>query len=151
MSLKHQWLKKPSVDTKELISLYNSGLSTEQIGKKVGLCKSSVGRRLKKAGISRRESKDYGGAGRYWLWKGENHIDPITRKRNQRRLRIWSKAVRERDGNTCVDCKKSPRRLHAHHIVPIEFCIDSSLEFDIKNGVTLCPKCHKIRHKLSET
>lgn len=150
MSLKHQWLKKPSINTEELIVLYNSGLSTEQIGKKVGLFKSSVGKRLKKAGVTLRESKDYKEAGRYWLWKGENYIDPITRKRNQRRLRVWSKAVRERDGNACVDCGSKPRRLHAHHIVPIEFCINSSLEFDTENGVTLCTGCHKKRHKLSE-
>lgn len=148
MTLKNQWLKKPSVKTEELIELYKQGLSTEQIGQKVGLSKSSVGKRLKKAGITLRTSGDYEGKGRYWLWKGAGYLDPIARKRNQRKLRVWSKAVRERDNHTCQDCRKRKRRLHAHHIVSIEECINSSLEFDISNGVTLCPKCHGKRHKL---
>ena len=148
MSLKHQWLKKPSIDTDKLLELYKQGLSTEQIGKQVGLAKSSVGKRLKKVGISLRKSGDYEGERRYWLWKGAGYLDPIARKRNQRKHRKWSNAVRERDNFTCQDCNKRKRRLHAHHLVRIEECIGSSLEFDISNGVTLCPKCHGKRHKL---
>ena len=148
MTLKNQWLKKPSAKTEEIIALYKQGLSTTQIGEKVGLFKSSVGKRLKKAGIVLKKSSDYQGADRYWLWKGEDYIDPIIRKYNQRRLRKWSKSVRERDGNKCQDCGKSSRRLHSHHLVPIEMCVGLPLEFDVDNGVTLCPKCHKARHKL---
>jgi 5-methylcytosine-specific restriction endonuclease McrA len=150
MTLKNQWLKKPSIKTEVLIKLYKQGLTTTQIGEKVGLRKSSVGRRLKKAGISLRRSANYEGPNRYWLWKGEDHLDPVVRKRNQRKLRKWSKAVRERDGNTCKDCGMTSKRLHAHHIIRLEECINSSLEFDISNGVTLCPKCHKTRHKQSK-
>lgn len=149
MTLKNQWLKKPSISTDELIRLYQSGLSTTQIGNKVGLVKSGVGARLKKAGISLRKSADYEKASRYWLWKGEDYIDPVTRKRNQRKHRKWSKAVRERDGNACQDCGTKSGRLHAHHLIDLRDCINSSLEFDIENGITLCPKCHKIRHKSS--
>ncbi len=96
MTLKNQWLKKPSVKTEELIALYEQGLTTTQIGEKVGLFKSSVGRRLKKAGVVLRKSSDYEGEDRYWLWKGSGHLDPIARKRNQIKLRMWSKAVRAR-------------------------------------------------------
>lgn len=147
MTVKNQWLKKPSVDTRQLIILYQSGLSTEQIGKRVGLFKSSVGKRLKKAGVPLRKSADYEGASRYWLWKGEDYLDPVTRKRNQRKHRMWSNTVRDRDGNRCTSCNEPHWRLHAHHIVAIKDCIGSSLEFDVDNGVTLCPKCHKKRHK----
>ncbi len=147
MTVKNQWLKKPSAKTDEILSLYQQGLSTNQIGKRVGLHQSCVGRRLKKVGVILRKSADYEGEKRYWLWKGTDHIDPITRKRNQRKLQKWSKAVRERDGNICKDCGTSGR-LHAHHIVRLQECVDSSLEFDISNGVTLCPKCHGKRHKL---
>lgn len=149
MTLKNQWLKKPSIKTEELLHLYQQGLSTTQVGSKVGLTKSSVGKRLKKAGVNLRKSDDYQGPSRYWLWKGKEYLDPVARKRNQRKLRIWSKLVRERDNNTCKDCGERPRRLHAHHIVRIEECINSSLEFDVSNGVTLCAKCHKKRHKIS--
>lgn len=138
--------KKPEVKTSEIIKLYNSGLSTKQIGEKLGLWKSSVGRRLIKAGINLRKSKDYSGETRYWLWKGNDYIDPITRKRNQRVLRKWSKDVRTRDENKCTNCN-STQKLDAHHIIPIEKCIDSNLEFDISNGITLCHKCHLSLHK----
>ena len=147
MTLKNQWLKKPSIKTEELIDLYKSGLSTTQIGKKVGMFKSAVGLRLKKAGVQLRTSANYEKEKRYWLWKGESYLDPISRKRNQLRHRKWSKAVRDRDNNTCQDCGEKKRRMHAHHLVSIRVCINSSLEFDIENGITLCPKCHKKRHK----
>jgi len=149
MSLKNQWLKKPSAKTEEIIALYKQGFTTTQIGEKVGLFKSSVGKRLKKAGVQLRSSSSYEGKERYWLWKGDNYLDPIARKRNQRKLRKWSKAVRDRDEWKCQDCGTSGR-LHAHHLVSIEECIGSSLEFDTRNGITLCPKCHKKRHKTSE-
>lgn len=149
MTLKNQWLKKPSIKTEYIVHLYSQGLSTSQIAKEVGMLKSSVGRRLKKADVVLRKSADYEGAGRYWLWKGKDYIDPLTRKRNQRQHRKWSKAVRERDGNVCKDCGDSPGRLHAHHLIDLRDCINSSLEFDVENGVTLCPKCHGKKHKNS--
>ena len=130
-----------------MLELYKQGMSTEQIGKKLGILKSSVGKRLKKAGVSLRSSSDYSGKNRYWLWKGDDYIDPIIRKYNQRKLRKWSKGVRDRDNNTCQDCGIIGVRLHAHHIVRIEECINSKIEFDISNGITLCAKCHKHRHK----
>ncbi len=145
--MKHSNSKKPQIDTNEIVTLYEKGLSTTQIGEKLGMFKSSVGKRLKKAGISTRRSKDYEGEKRYWLWKGQDYIDPIIRKYNQRRLRKWSKAVRDRDNHTCQDCGRKDTRLHAHHIVFIQNCINSELEFDPKNGITLCVKCHKHRHK----
>lgn len=147
MSIKNQWLKKPNIETSELIELYKSGLSSSQIGKKLGLAKSSVSRRLKKAGVLLRFSTDYSGENRYWLWKGTDYLPPITRKRNQRKHRVWSKAVLERDGNICTNCKNTHHRLHAHHIVALKDCLNFPLEFDISNGITLCPKCHKQKHK----
>ncbi len=149
MTLKNQWLKKPSVKTEELIELYKQGLTTTQIGEKVGLFKSSVGKRLKKAGIVLRKNSDYTAEKRTWAWKGKSTL--LDRKRFSQHHQRWSKAVRERDGNVCKDCNRTSGRLHAHHIVPLEVCLDSSLEFDVDNGVTLCPKCHKKRHKKSKT
>lgn len=157
MTLNHQWLKKPLATTDKMKKMYAKGLSSEQIAKELHLAKSSVSRRLKKAGIKLRTSSEYEGKGRYWLWKGANYLDPITRKRNQRKHRKWSQAVQKRDGNICRDCgitsaeSNLKHGLHAHHIVALKDCINSSLEFDVSNGVTLCPKCHKQRHKLINT
>lgn len=146
MTIKHRWLKKPTIKTEDMIRLYEQGLSTNQIAKQLKVIGSTVVRRLKKVSISLRTSANYEGEKRYWRWKGADYIDPIIRKYNQRRLRKWSKAVRMRDKNVCQDCGKQERRMHAHHLVPIEACIGLPLEFDPSNGVTLCPKCHKRRH-----
>ncbi len=139
--------KKFAVSTEILANLYQQGLSGTQIAQRVGLEKSAVTRRLKKAGVKLRLSNDYAGEKRYWLWKGENYIDPVTRKRNQRKHRIWSKLVRERDDNSCIHCGNNDSRLHAHHVVAMRDCVNSSLEFDVSNGITLCTKCHGIIHR----
>ncbi len=139
--------KKPHIKTEEILALYNQGLSCRQIGDKVGMWKSAVGLRLKKLGISPRKSTEYSGSKRYWLWKGNDYLPPIIRKYNQRKLRKWSLGVRKRDKFTCQDCGITNVKLHAHHIVRIQDCINSEIEFDIKNGITLCAKCHKHRHK----
>lgn len=148
MTIKNQWLKKPNIKNEELLDLYKNGLSGTQIGIKLNLAKSSVTRRLKKMGIELRGSSEYKGKDRYWLWKGDTHLDEITRKYNQRKLRKWSLGVRERDGHVCVDCGADNVRLHSHHLVRIEESVNTPLEFDIANGVTLCVKCHKNRHKI---
>lgn len=147
MTIKNQWLKKPNVKNEDIIKLYQSGLTGTQIGIKLGLAKGSVTKRLKKLGFQLRKSSSYTRENRYWLWKGNDYIDPVIRKYNQRNLRKWSLAVRTRDGNKCIDCGRSDIRLHSHHIVKIQKSMDTPLEFDISNGITLCPKCHKNRHK----
>lgn len=130
-----------------MFELYQSGLSSEQIGKKLGLAKSSVSRRLKKSGVVLRSSKDYAGKDRYWLWKGDDYLDPLTRKRNQLQHRKWSLSVRERDNYQCTKCGIKDVDLEAHHIISLTECINTSLEFDIKNGRTLCVPCHRSIHK----
>ena len=139
--------KKPNITTEEMLKLYKEGLSCGQIGLKLGIHRVSVRKRLNKTGLRLRKSTEYSGSKRYWRWKGDNYIDPVTRKRNSRKHQKWSKAIRDRDNNSCQDCGITKVRLHAHHIVPIKECINSNLEFDIDNGITLCPMCHKHRHK----
>ena len=57
----------------------------------------------------------------------------------------WRKSVFERDNHTCQHCNKTNCLVHAHHIKPAsEF---PELKFDIGNGITLCPKCHKKEHR----
>lgn len=140
--------KKPHISTDEILKLYNEGLSCGQIGIKIGIHRVSVRKRLRKIGIHPRPSSEYSGSKRFWLWKGDDYIDPVTRKRNQRRHRKWSLAVRDRDKHSCQDCGTTNVRLEAHHIVSLKECINSELEFDINNGITLCSKCHKHRHKV---
>lgn len=140
-------MNKPNIQTSEMLELYQLGLSSEQIGKRLGLAKSSVSRRLKKSGVVLRSSKDYSGEKRYWLWKGTDYLDPLTRKRNQREHRKWSLSVRERDNHQCTECGIKNVNLEAHHIVSLTECINTSLEFDVTNGRTLCIPCHRGIHK----
>jgi len=134
---------KPEIKTELLVKLYQEGLSATQIGQKLGLYKSSVSRRLKKAGINLRLSKDYFGKNRYWRWKGDDYLKSITRIRNQRRHRKWSHAVRERDKHICTKCGITNVPLEAHHVISLKECLNSELAFDVSNGITLCIPCHR--------
>jgi hypothetical protein len=69
--------------------------------------------------------------------------DRDTRSRPQ--VVAWRDAVFKRDHFTCQECKERGGRLTAHHIVP--WSVDTSRRCDVTNGVTLCRKCHKRKHR----
>jgi 5-methylcytosine-specific restriction endonuclease McrA len=140
--------KRPDVDTAKIIEMYSNGMSATQIADKIGVFKTSVSRRLSKAGVKLRGSSDYKGSARYWLWKGDGYLPEIMRKRNQRLHRKWSNAIKERDGNKCQDCGAENVKLHAHHIISLTECLNTRLEYDVDNGIALCVKCHFTRHKI---
>lgn len=52
----------------------------------------------------------------------------------------WSKAVRLKAKNKCEVCGKSDGVLNAHHIVGRT---NRNLRWDLKNGCSLCFRCHK--------
>ena len=81
---------------------------------------------------------------KHWAWKGgitpENHII-----RNSIKYKLWREAVFERDNWTCRFCGIRSRKgknvyLHADHIK--QFAFFPKLRFSLKNGRTLCKKCH---------
>lgn len=77
-------------------------------------------------------------------WQGG--ITPIQVKiRNSQEYLEWRKSVFEREKYICQICGQYGGKLHAHHIVP--FSIDENKRLDTNNGITLCIKCHKIKHK----
>jgi hypothetical protein len=59
---------------------------------------------------------------------------------NREKLKIWRKAVFERDDYTCQECNNRGGVLHAHHKKPKSLYPD--LTFDVNNGITLCETCH---------
>ena len=54
----------------------------------------------------------------------------------------WGDRVKANFDNKCAVCG-SNQMIQAHHIIPKEFKIFKELREDIKNGIALCPKCHR--------
>ena len=78
------------------------------------------------------------------MWKGG-----ITKERVKiwfsNEYKIWRKLVFKRDNYICKKCNKRSRKgkrleLEAHHIKL--FSTFPEFRFDVKNGITLCKKCH---------
>jgi hypothetical protein len=96
-------------------------------------------------------------------WKGG--IYPITKLiRASLKYSEWKQNVFIRDNFTCVKCDKRGGDLHAHHkkefhvllqeatgYFPLLNIYDAAMLYtplwDITNGLTECPKCHKKEHK----
>ena len=55
----------------------------------------------------------------------------------------WRTSVYERDNYTCSMCGEYNGWLQAHHIHPLHSAEDMYLVLDIRNGITLCRKCHE--------
>jgi len=77
-------------------------------------------------------------------------LDPIP-KINRRLFKLWSEAVRENAGHQCEYCgikrgdinKNSKKtKIDAHHFYSRNIS-DCPLKFDIRNGIAVCPICHK--------
>jgi len=87
-------------------------------------------------------------------WKGGVSL-LRERLRKNFQYRQWRSDVFTRDNFTCQECNSKNIFIEAHHIKPfskireennittIEQALDCEELWDIKNGVTLCKKCHK--------
>lgn len=73
-------------------------------------------------------------------WRG-GKTQEHTIIRYSTEMKLWRKAVFERDDYTCQDCKARGVKLNADHIKP--FAHFPELRLDVKNGRTLCVDCHR--------
>lgn len=82
-------------------------------------------------------------------WRGGVTADRI-KLRNTMQYKAWRKEVFERDNYTCNKCRVRGGNVNADHIIP--WWADEAKRFDIKNGQTLCEKCHieKTRLEMKE-
>ncbi len=82
----------------------------------------------------------------HWNWKGG-----ITRKNHRRetkQYREWRLKVYRRDKFNCQDCGKhcNQKNIVAHHLK--DWTDYPDMRFIEENGITLCRKCHKLRHRV---
>ena len=81
----------------------------------------------------------------HWQWKGG--FNGVQNVRWCPEYGKWRNAVFKKDRYICQKCgnrytKRNP--IHAHHIV--KFSVSKEKMFDLKNGITLCKKCHLKEH-----
>lgn len=77
-------------------------------------------------------------------WKGgkpKSKNGHMLSYEDYRKYKDWQKAVFRRDKWDCQFCGKHGGELHADHIKP--WAIYHELRFDVDNGRTLCPSCHR--------
>ncbi len=73
-------------------------------------------------------------------WKG-GVTSTNSQIRNSFEMKEWRKEVFERDDFTCQACGKHGGDMEADHVMP--FAQFPELRFDVLNGRTLCPPCHR--------
>ena len=135
--------QKRTAETRENISnaLKGRKLSSEHCLK---IREAAMGRKASVESRIKRSISERGENGSNWQG-GKTDINQVIRQGVE--LRLWRESVFARDNWTCQDCgKRGGGELNAHHIKP--FSKYPELRTSIENGITLCRKCHKLRHKL---
>lgn len=92
-------------------------------------------------GAKRRAPRPGASGANHHNWQGG--ITPVNHAiRTSLEYAIWRDAVFARDDHTCVRCDKRGGDMHADHIQP--FATHPELRFEVANGRTLCPPCHRV-------
>ena len=83
--------------------------------------------------------------GKIFIGFGKFPWERTNRDRNCKEYKDWRNEVFERDNYTCQMCGKRGGVLNAHHIKAYKSY--PKLRYSVKNGMTLCEKCHKSIHR----
>lgn len=84
-------------------------------------------------------------------WRSDISLEEKLRRKSERkysdaRLNRWRNKVYKRDCYTCKKCHDNKGgNLVVHHIY--SWAYYESLRYVVKNGITLCTRCHKDFHK----
>jgi hypothetical protein len=81
----------------------------------------------------------------HWNWKGG--VNRKNHRRETKQYKEWRLSVYRRDHFKCQDCGKhcNQKNIVAHHLKG--WSKYPKLRYEISNGITLCRKCHRLRHK----
>ena len=151
--------KKSSAETRRRLSESHKGYKhSDEQKRKIG--QAIAGRKHTKEAIERmkiaqsnrsKEWRDRIASGKqgeknpFFGKRSPNWQGGITPKnmaiRNSIQMKVWRLAVFERDDFTCKGCGVRGGKLHAHHI--LAFSKFPEHRFEVDNGLTLCPSCHK--------
>lgn len=166
------WNKK-DLDENEIIKLYTEeNKSASQISKIFNCCNSVIYRILKRNNVNIVGFKSHTREDRIKMsakqqripieqWKG--YVTPLNHTiRTSTEYKNWIKEVLQNNNFTCLGCGQRGGDLEAHHIKPFreilrenniktfEEALNCKILWNIKNGITLCLKCHvqidKYRH-----
>jgi hypothetical protein len=80
---------------------------------------------------------------KHHMWKGGTSPER-ARCMCGKEYKQWRLDVYKKDGYICQLCKKTGKKLHAHHLQP--YAEYPHLRTCIENGITLCKECHRIVH-----
>jgi len=136
------WRVTLPISDEEIRSLYSEGHGLRWFSRTYGFDASTWGNRLREMGVVLRAPKAASVA-----YKGDKHprwnggARTNTEQRQTAEVRAWRKKVFARDGYTCQECGQKGGRLNADHILP--FALFPELRTEVRNGRTLCEKCHK--------
>ena len=150
--------RKVSIETRRKIGAGNKGkkMTEEQKRKISESCKKSMTKKrrekIRKINTGKKHTKET-------KIKVSMHMQGITNIKNwdgfisskkeiirkSSRYIQWRNKVYKRDGWICQDCGDKGGELHAHHI--LFFAKHPKHRFLVKNGKTLCIKCHKAIHR----
>ena len=72
----------------------------------------------------------------------KKELKRLEKKEDKRRWKEVRIKVLERDNYQCLLCDSS-YKLNVHHLIEKEFLMFRYLKFDVRNLITVCPRCHK--------
>jgi len=80
----------------------------------------------------------------------KKYQEEVIRKLKKKLLKLWSINVRLKAGNKCevLGCNAT-KKINAHHIE--NYNSHPLLRYNLKNGVALCPKCHRFGTQAAHT
>jgi thymidylate synthase (FAD) len=110
-------------------------------GKKLNISETERNRRRRHAASLRKGKLNQGPS--HPSWKDDLPIE----KRAYNWLKYARPTLLAKAGHLCQDCTQPHSRLHCHHVYPVLERPD--LAMDVSNIVVLCPRCHKLRHRLA--